>query len=135
MHAHDSRTRLCQLEGAPPVIAIARHRCAHPDCGAQWQTLPAFLARHLHFNWPRVEGACGGRPCGSRGRRPSTWTVWRWLERLASSAARLVRLLADAGRPLRTAVRTRRELLDALGLSLSTVGAWVHALMAGVRLM
>lgn len=135
MHAHDSRTRLCQLEGAPPVIEIARHRCAHPDCGAQWQTLPVFLARHLHFNWARVEDACGGEPYPARGRRPSVWTVERWLGRLASSAARLLRLLADGGRPARTAVRTRRELLDALGVSFSTVGAWVHALMAGVRLM
>lgn len=135
MHGHDSRDRLCQLEDAPPVIQIARHRCAHADCGAQWQTLPGFLARHLHFNWRRVEDACGGRPEASRGRRPSIWTIIRWCVRLSSSASRLVRLLADGGHQLRTAVSTRRELLDALGLPHAEVAAWVHALLPGVRLM
>lgn len=117
------------------MIGIARHRCAHPECGARWQTLPAFLARHLHFNWPRVEDACGGRSYEARGRRPSSWTVRRWVERLASSASRLVGLLADGGQRVRTAVRTRRELLDTLDVSFATVSAWVHALMPGVRLM
>lgn len=134
MHAHDSRTRLCSLGGAPPVIGIARHRCAHPKCGARWQTLPAFLARHLHFDWARVQSSCAGtRP--RAGRVPSSWTVRRWCTRLSSCASRLVGLLADGGRPLRTAVRTRRELLDALDVSFATVAAWVQALMAGVRLM
>lgn len=135
MHAHDSRTRLCQLEDAPPVIGVARHRCAHPECGARWQTLPAFLARQLHFNWPRVEDACGGQPYSAQGRRPSAWTVRRWIERLSSPPSRLVRLLADGGRRVRTAVQTRRELLDALGVSFATVAVWIHALMPGVRLM
>ena len=117
------------------MIGIARHRCAHPECGARWQTLPAFLARHLHFNWPLVEDACGGRPYPARGRRPSAWTVLRWLERLASSASRLVGLLADGGHRVRTAVRTRRELLEQFGVSFATMAAWAHALMAGVRLM
>lgn len=135
MHGHDSRERLCQLAGAPPVIRIARHRCAHPDCGAQWQTLPGFLARHLHFNWHRVEDACGGRRDTMRGRRPSRRTLARWCERLSSSASRLVRLLADAGHLLRTAVPTRHALLDALGLDYGEVAAWVHALLPGARLM
>lgn len=135
MHAHDSRTRLCQLEEAPPVIQIARHRCAHPDCGAQWQTLPGFVARHLHFNWHRVEDACRGRPATGRGRRPSLWTILRWCVRLSSSASRLVRLLADAGHRVHTAVQTRHELLDALGLRYAEVAAWVHTLLPGVRLM
>jgi hypothetical protein len=135
MHSHDSRTRLCQLEDAPPVIEIARHRCAHPDGGARWQTLPGFLARHLHFKWHRVEHACGGRADRTRGRRPSIWTVARWCSRLRSSASRLVRLFAGAGRPVRTVVRTRRELLEALGVPYAEVAAWVHALLPGVRLM
>ncbi len=124
MHGHDSRTRLCQLEDAPPVIQIARHRCAHPDCGAQWQTLPGFLARHLHFNWHRVEEACNARP-----------DTMRWCGRLSSSASRLVRLFADAGHRVHTAVQTRRELLDVLGLRYGEVAGWVHALLRGGRLM
>lgn len=134
MHAHDTRTRSCQLEGAPPQIPISRHRCAHPDCGAQWQTLPGFLARHLHFNWPRIEAArVGRRPL--RGRVPSPRTVRRWLGRLGSSATRLLGLLADGGHRVATVVQTRGELVEALGVSLSTVACWVHALMRGVRLM
>lgn len=135
MHAHDSRRRLCQLEGAPPVIQVARHRCAHPQCRAQWQTLPGFLARHLHFNWHRVEEARSGRRTTTRGRRPSRWTCARWCRRLSSSASRLVRMLADAGCGVPTAVRTRRDLLDALGLCVGEVAAWVHALLPGVRLL
>jgi hypothetical protein len=61
MHAHDTRRRQCQLEGAPAEIGVARHRCAHAACGAKWQTLPSFLARHLHFVWSRVQGACERR--------------------------------------------------------------------------
>ncbi len=138
MHAHDLRTRQCQLAGAPPVIPIVRHRCAHPECGAQWQTLPGFLARHLHFNWPEVEHACeGGEP---HGRRPSRRTTRRWLGRLASSAAQLVRLACDAGgevaAKLRAAVvEMRSELIDALELSFAEVAALLHQLQRGVRLM
>jgi hypothetical protein len=138
MHAHDRRTRQCQLAGAPPQVPIVRHRCAHPDCGAQWQTLPAFLARHLHFVWSHVEQACEGHV--PTGRRPSRRTTRRWLGRLASSAAQLVRLACDAGgeaaATLRTAfVDTRGELVDTLALPFAEVAAWVHQLQRGVRLM
>lgn len=116
------------------MIGIARHRCAHPKCGARWQTLPAFLARHLHFDWERVESSCAGtRP--RAGRVPSSWTVRRWCTRLSSCASRLVGLLADGGHRVRTEVRTRRELLEPFGVSFARMAAWVHALMAGVRLM
>lgn len=135
MHVHDYRERQCQLPGAPPVVPIARHCCAAEDCGARWQTLPGFLARHLHFNWPPVEDACEGRVTVREVRRPSDKTVRRWLGRLASSAARLVRLLADGGRAVSAPVRTRHELVAALGVSFATVAAWLHALMPGVRLM
>lgn len=135
MHAHDYRTRQCQLPNAPPVILVARHCCAHPDCGARWQTLPGFLARHLHFNWPRVEDACDDRMSRREGRIPSRKTVQRWLGRLGSSAARLVRLLADGGRAVDTAVRTRRELVVATAVTFATLAAWLHALMPGIRLM
>lgn len=139
MHAHDFRTRQCQLAGAPPVIPIVRHRCAHPDCRARWQTLPAFLARHLHFNWPPVEEACDGEECAAR-RAPSRRTVRRWLGRLASSAVQLVRLACDAGGEVATKIRaavveTRRELIEALELSFAEVAALLHQLQRGARLM
>jgi hypothetical protein len=139
MHAHEYRTRQCQLPGAPPVIPIARHRCAHPECGAQWQTLPGFLARRLHYNWPHVEQACTGTPYTGR-RVPCRDTMRRWFGRLGSCAAQLVRLANEAGGEavalIRAAVvETRRELVDALGASFATVAAWVHRLQQGVRLM
>jgi len=137
MHAHDRRTRQCHLDGAPPVIPIARHRCAHPDCRAKWQTLPAFVARHLHFHWRRIETATAatGGSAPRRGRRPSPRSVRRWLGRLGSSAVRLVGLFADGGRTIALGVRTRAELARTLALSLGAVAAWVHELMPGVRLM
>jgi hypothetical protein len=135
MHVHDYRERQCQLADAPPVIPIVRHCCANPECGAQWQTLPGFLARHLHFNWPRVEDVCEGRSSLRDGRLPCEKTVRRWLGRLASSAARLVRLLADGGRAAPARVHTRHQLIAALGTTFATVAAWIHALMPGVRLM
>ena len=135
MHAHDYRIRQCQLANAPPVITVARHCCAHPDCGARWQTLPGFLARHLHFNWPRVEDACEDRASQRDGRLPSRKTVCRWLGRLGSSAARLVRLLADGGHAVHTVVHTRRDFVAATAVSFATLAAWLHALMPGVRLM
>lgn len=135
MHVHDYRERQCQLPEAPPVIPIVRHCCADPDCGARWQTLPRFLARHLHFNWPRVEDACKAGVSKRESRLPSAKTVRRWLGRLASSATRLVRLLADGGRAVSAPVRTRHELVAALGVNFATVAAWLHALMPGVRLM
>jgi len=134
MHAHDYRTRRCQLPGAPPVVLIARYGCALPQCGARWQTLPAFLARHLHFNWPRVEDACEGQR-ERDGRVPSARTVERWLGRLQCSAAKLVRLLADGGHRVTEGVRTRRELVATLAVPFATLAAWLHLLMPGVRLM
>jgi hypothetical protein len=136
MHRHDRRLRQCQLPGAPSVVEVARHRCAHPECGAQWQTLPGFVARHLHFNWSPIEQACEGEPDRGRGGRvPSFATVRRWLSRLDSSASRLVRLLSDGARAVARRVSTRRELVDALGVGLAMVAALVHERMPGVRLM
>jgi hypothetical protein len=139
MHAHEYRDRQCQLPGAPPVIRVARHRCAHPACGAQWQTLPGFLARRLHFNWPHVEQACRGRRYTGR-RVPSLETLRRWRGRLRSSAAQLMHLACEAGgkaaATLRAAwVETRLELVDALGASFAEVAAWIHQLQRGLRLM
>jgi len=134
MHAHDTRSRQCQLDGAPPQVGIARHRCAHAACGAQWQTLPSFLARHLHFAWSRIQAGCEGRRAHG-GHAPSARTVCRWRSRLASSASRLLRLIADGGRRVHAAVQTRGELVEALGVSLSEAAAWVHQLLPGARLM
>jgi hypothetical protein len=136
MHAHDYRSRQCQLPNAPPVIPIARHCCAREECGARWQTLPAFVARHLHFNWPKIDDACeASTPKPSAGRRPSPKTIGRWIDRLSSSAAQLVRLLTDAGRSVPVVVRTRGDLVAALGIPFEALAAWLHALMPGVRLM
>jgi len=56
LHVHDYRSRLFQLVAMLVVVQVVRHRCM--GCGARWQTLPAFVARHLWFNWPVVQQAC-----------------------------------------------------------------------------
>jgi len=66
---------------------------------------------------------------------PSTRTVRRWWTRLASSGARLVRLLRDAGQRVTASVGTRLELLEALGMPYWQLAAWLHSLLRGVRLM
>jgi len=52
MHVHDRRPRVMR-EGPLTTTwtVVARFRCASADCGAAWQVLPMFLARHLWRAW------------------------------------------------------------------------------------
>jgi hypothetical protein len=110
--------------------------------------LPLFLARHLWHAWKAVEReVAGASPVGStiRGR-----TKERWRARLASSARVLVVLLAMGGSAALEGVvkqvglsGTRAELVASyaavtaspVGERLSSLGAIVHRLERGVRLM
>lgn len=160
LHVHDYRSRLCQLLVTLAVMVV-RYRCV--DCGGRWQVLPAFIARHLSYNWPVVEDACGRDvvedtcdrdvvedTCGRDAeqattpahRTPSERTRQRWLGRLFSSGRVLVQLLATSAKAELVSVAqrigldpTRWELLDALAQSLSAVATLTHRLMPGVRLM
>jgi hypothetical protein len=163
-HLHDLRPRVmvagAGLERVGSSTLTQRVRCAdRKDCGAAWQLLPAFLARHLWRCWSTVERAMfGGRaeqpkpqPGGeTRSRVVPERTARRWRGRLVSSAALLVAVLGTAEQPELT------ELAGAVGLEgtrsgfvvqytarfqpparqrLAQVAALLHRLAPGVRLM
>lgn len=144
LHVHDYRSRLCQEPGVP-TVAIVRHRCV--GCGGQWQVLPAFIARHLHFHWVLLMAACAMADAEApetppTTRVPSADTVTRWLRRLASCGRALAQLLASSAESTLVAVAqalglepTRREVVDALGRPFAEVAALAHRLVPGVRLM
>jgi hypothetical protein len=133
----------------PPVVVVLQFRCASEECGATWRVLPLFLARHLWHGWRAVERAVvgGATPVGAA---ISRRTKERWRARLASSARVLVVLLAMAGGAALEGVSmhvglsgTRAELVSAYaavtaapaGERLSSLGALVHRLERGLRLM
>lgn len=142
LHVHDYRTRVCQLLAAL-VVMVVRYRCV--GCGGRWQVLPAFIARHLWYNWPVVQQSCGrGAEQSARPihRTPSQRTRQRWLGRLFTSARVLVQVMATSAETKLVALAqhvglnpTRWAFLDALSQSFSAVSALTHRLMPGVRLM
>jgi len=132
------------------VTETQRVRCADREhCGAAWQLLPAFLARHLWRRWQVVEQAALGP---ARAPAPATpkQTLRRWTGRLASSAAVLVTVLAQAAtcqvaRLLRK-VRHDDRRLDLVtayasilepqpGHRLCALAGLIHRMAPGVRLM
>jgi hypothetical protein len=133
----------------PPVVVVLQFRCASEACGATWRVLPLFLARHLWHGWKAVERAAVSGAAHA-GPRISTRTKERWRERLASSARVLVVLLAMTGGSALEGVAmqvglsgTRAELVASYaavtaapaGERLSSLGALVHRLERGLRLM
>lgn len=138
-HAHDVRLR--RPIGDAPVL-VRRYRCPH--CRAVWTMLPAFLATHLRWAWPRIEEASAEgeprSPVPGRTRR-------RWRGRLRCSARQILALLMTTMHAplcrLASAVglcATRAALLEAArGLVPAGVFAWMagllQSLMPGVRLM
>jgi hypothetical protein len=136
----------------PPVVEVLQFRCASGACGATWRVLPLFLARHLWHAWRAVERAVlpdakltsSGAP--EIGRR----TEARWGARLASSGGVLVVLLAMSGGAALEKVSkrvglggTRRDVVVRYaseaktepGERLAALGALVHRLERGIRLM
>lgn len=145
LHIHDYRERRLRAEPGKPVIQIIRHRCPPPGCGARWQTLPAFVARHLWRSWRVVEVAVGQTPASE----PATHlppvpkrSKRRWRARLYSAALMLVQVLATSGdAALETVARglgleaTRRDWVVAMNGSLASLAGLVHRLVPGVRLL
>jgi len=149
VHLHDFRPRLLagQAERSTEVI---RFRCAaREECGAAWQILPRFLARHLWRSWPVVEEALQMRDTRARSRVPAT-TRRRWATRLAATARMLVAALCTStetrGAQVAAAVGLDGSRLDLVheyaaatgpepGACLAELGAWLHRLVPGVRLM
>jgi hypothetical protein len=117
------------------------------ECSATWRVLPRFLARHLWHPWRVVERSERGKPATPP---ISERTQARWASRLGSSARALVVVLAASGAAALEQVAqqvgldgSRRELVEAFGRSvmlavgerLATLGALLHRLERGLRLM
>lgn len=152
LHVHDYRERILRAERGAPGIRIVRHRCA--ACEGIWQTLPAFVARHLWRSWTTVQASTiAASPLPSPPQQqpvvPKT-TVARWWSRLLSAASLLVQVLASSGSPALDAIvcaagqeATRHELVVAYAsragasppIRLLDLPAFVHRLVPGIRLM
>lgn len=144
LHIHDYRQR--QLRCDPwRLTLVVRFLCSAGDCGATWQVLPMFIARHLWRSWRVVEHAIAGASTTV----PAA-TVARWRQRLGLSARGLIALLVTASRAvLDTVVQfagldgTRTALVEAFARTtqpatderIAEVTALVHRLQPGVRLM
>jgi hypothetical protein len=146
LHIHDCRVRGL-LEDPAVSTEVLRFRCAdRQPCGATWQVLPAFIARHLWRSWRVVEEAVElPQRCAvpERSRR-------RWQARLASAGRLLVTILTTTARQMWTVLATaaglgcsrldlvreyRRALSPARGECLAELAGLIHRLAPGVRLM
>lgn len=155
LHIHDYRDRLLLADPAR-LITVVRLLCY--SCGATWQMLPAFVARHLRRSWQTVERAVERprpAPMMAEDAPPSVKKIpertrRRWLTRLVASAALLVVTLSTAETHVLTTVAgavglggTRRELVDVhtricrvpACQRLMQLAALLHRLAPGVRLM
>jgi hypothetical protein len=152
LHVHDYPRRKSYGEhGVQEEIAVIRHICAEPSCGATWRILPAFLARHLWRAWKTVARAANQAEAPAGAATPiARRTVRRWRARLAASAKQLVVLLATTGGVLLETLAktvgllaTRQVLVEAYvqmssapqGRRLADVAALVDRFERGVRLM
>ena len=138
------------------MARVVRHLCV--ACAAVWQTLPAFIARHLWRSWAVVEQTTAGTVTASpappavsvRWPRVPERTRCRWRSRLRAAATFLVRVLAASGAEAWARLArelgldaTRAELVVAYaqstaapaGQRLATVSARVYRLQPNVRLM
>jgi hypothetical protein len=146
MHIHDLRPRCLRSHPALSTEVI-RFRCVDREhCGAVWQILPAFLARHLWRTWPTVEAAIDDPEPSKVPER----TRRRWKVRLASTGRKLIAVLTTAVDPMWS------ELVGVLGLDasrcdlvrgyrahlrprpgacLAELAGLIHRLSPGIRLM
>jgi hypothetical protein len=159
LHVHDYRERKVLQALLVVVVTVVRFICVNPQCGATWQLLPAFVARHLWWRWRTVEQETAAEAAGctpehspsatplevapSSGmaidRVPSTRTRQRWLERLRASAAQLVQLMASGvGKTVQAAMRalqgdsTRAELVQWYGQAMGIARGRRYAAVAAL---
>jgi hypothetical protein len=155
LHVHDYRERQLRAEPGRPVATIVRHLCV--ACEAVWQTLPAFIARHLWRSWAVVERTIAGTVAAPAPQATSVrWprvperTRRRWRSRVRAAALYLMRVLAASGEDAWARLArelgleaTRAELVAAYtqstaapaGERLAAVSALVYRLQPNVRLM
>lgn len=152
LHGLGQRWRVAKDESGCPGYWIRRYLC--PLCGAVWQVLPAFLARHLHRTWGGIQSRLvqggvlqsTGRECRVRV-KPST--TRRWAARLLAPAMVLVQALygsdvvGDSVLAFLGSGASRKELIEALTAvgvlepprKLGQLAAWIHRVVPGIRLL
>ena len=158
LHVHDYRERILLAEPEQAVARIVRHSCA--GCQAIWQTLPAFIARHLWRSWRVVERTLllgsPSPPASAAATHPRRWpavaerTRRRWRARWLRQVQFLVQVLATCGEAFWSALAGRlsaeancADLVAAYtaarptteGHRLATVAALVYRLQPLVRLV
>ena len=157
LHAHDHRFRTPRDQPRGISIVIRRYLCAAEGCGACWQILPAFLARHLQRSWTTIEEASMPEARSvdavnaaevAMDRVPRT-TRRRYVSRLASCASALKAAFAAAGAAIDSVLArlgpllTRAAFCRALAAGgflptsrrLAALSGWIHRLIPGLRLM
>ena len=101
LHIHEYRWRRLLADPEHGLARVVRHECV--GCGAIWQVLPAFIARHLWRTWRVVEHTVmEASPRAMRGgdrRWPAVpgRTRRRWNARWLRPALILVRILISSG--------------------------------------
>jgi len=152
LHILDLRPRKLRDQPDSAEELICRYRCR--PCGAVWQVLPGFLARHLHRTWGAVQSALVAagtlEPTGSEWRvRRKPSTLRRFMARLGASAVVLMQALLAAKAPVEGVLEalgawcTRGELVEGLAgagqiekkRKLQKFAGWIHRLAPGLRLM
>jgi hypothetical protein len=150
LHVHDYRERALRAEPGEPVARTVRHECV--GCDAIWQTLPAFIARHLWRTWRVVEHTLteGGARAPWRWPRVPERTLRRWRARWLGPSRLLAQILATSGEAAWAALArvlapgaTCANLVAAYagaqttraGELLAAVAALIYRLQPKVRLM
>ena len=151
LHVHSRPERHPKGDPSLPVVLpVLQFRCSALTCWATWRVLPFFLARHLWHAWKPVERAALPEKIAGPAMPIAERTRQRWKARLGCSARTLVVLLAMGGSAALEAIakevgllRTRGDLVAAFARAaavapserLASVGALVHRLERGIRLM
>jgi hypothetical protein len=151
LHVHDYRERVLRAEPGKPVAPIVRLLCV--ACGAIWQILPLFIARHLWRTWNVVRHTLMPHHEASSPSEPQHWpkvprrTVRRWRARWLRPALALAQILAASGKAAWAALATQlppdapcADLVAAYAREhfsqpLAGLAALVYRLQPQVRLM
>ena len=154
LHVHDYRERVLRAEPGQPVASVVRHECV--GCEAVWQTLPAFIARHLWRTWRVVEHTLRGAGAAPAENDTGRWlpvperTQRRWRARWLRPARFVVQVLASCGEAAWAALASglagaatcaevvaayAEATVAAAGHLLAAVAALLYRLQPKVRLM
>ncbi len=157
LHAHDHRLRMPRDQPRGTSIVIRRYVCGAEGCGARWQVLPAFLARHLQRSWHTIEEAslpeacsvdAAEKPAVAAAPVPPT-TLRRYLSRLSSCASSLRAAFAAVGASVESVLSRLEPFLTRAAFCrafaeggflpiprrLAALSGWIHRLIPGLRLM